>query len=161
MIHVRNVWVIPATFVVAFVLVILPLPEAANAFRPLWVSMVVLYWSLAIPRSFGIGSAWMIGLILDVAHGSLLGQNALGLCFIAYIANRLHQQIRVAPLGQQAVVVTVLLLAKQGFSLWIYGIIGRVPENIALYFVPSFLALILWPWAFVILRDVRRRYRIS
>ena len=84
MIHVRNVWVIPITFVIAFVLVILPLPDWARPLRPEWVSMVALYWCLAIPRAFGVILAWIIGLILDVAHGSLLGQHAFSLCIIAF-----------------------------------------------------------------------------
>ena len=161
MIYLRNVWVIPFTFVVAYVLVILPLPDWAGPLRPEWVSMVALYWCLAIPRSFGVGYAWVIGLILDVAHGSLLGQHAIGLSIIAYVASRLHQQIRLAPLGQQAGIMTLLLGVKQTFVLWIYGIIGQLPENILQYYVPSMLTLLLWPWAFIVLRDVRRRYHIS
>ncbi len=148
------------TFVIAFLLAILPLPDWAGPMRPEWVGMVALYWCLAVPRVFGVGTAWVVGLILDVAHGSLLGQHALGLCIIAYVAGRLHQQIRLAPLGQQAVVVTILLLLKQTVVLWIYGIIGQLPANIMIYYVPSLTALLLWPWAFIILRDVRRRYRI-
>lgn len=123
--------------------------------------MVALYWCLAIPRTFGLGSAWVIGLILDVAQGSLLGQHALGLCLIVYIANRSHQQIRVSPLGQQAAIITVLLIIKQTLGLWIYDIIGQLPGNLFTYYVPSLMALPLWPWAFIILRDIRRRYRIS
>ena len=97
MIYLGNIWVIPATFVIAFLLVILPLPEWAGPMRPEWVGMVAIYWCLAVPRVFGVGTAWIIGLILDVAHGSLLGQHALGLSIIAYIATRLHQQIRPVP----------------------------------------------------------------
>ena len=161
MIHFRNVWVIPTTFVIAFILAVLPLPEWARALRPEWVSMVAIYWCLAIPRAFGVALAWLVGLFLDVAHGSLLGQHAFGLCVIAYVASRFHQQIRLAPLSQQAVIVTVLLLVKQTLVLWIYGIIGQLPEEILLYYIPSLLALLLWPWAFIILRDIRRRYRIN
>jgi len=159
-IHLGNVWVIPATILLALVLVILPLPDWAGPLRPEWVSMVVLYWCLAIPRIFGVGTAWLIGLILDVAHGSVLGQHAFGLCVIAYVACRMHQQIRVTPLGQQAAIITVLLVVKQTLVLWIYGIIGQLPDSIMLYYVPSMMALLLWPWAFIVLRDVRRRYRI-
>ena len=161
MIHFGNFWVIPATFVIAFVLVILPLPDWAGPMRPEWVTMVTLYWCLAIPRVFGVGTAWLIGLILDVALGSLLGQHALGLSIISYVACRMHLQIRLSPLGQQTAMISVFLVVKQTLVLWIYGIIGRLPDDLLLYYVPSLMALMLWPWAFIILRDVRRRYRIS
>lgn len=160
MIHIGNFWVIPATFLSALILVILPLPDWAAPMRPEWVSMVALYWCLALPRVFGVGTAWLIGMVLDVAHGSVLGQHALGLCVIAYVACRMHQQIRLAPLGQQAAIITLLLAVKQTLVLWVYGIIGQLPDNIMIYYVPSLMALLLWPWAFIILRDLRRSYRI-
>jgi len=161
MIHMRNFWVVPLTLLVALMLMMLPLPPWARPFRPDWLSIVALYWALAIPRALGIGSAWLLGLLLDVAHGTLLGQHALGLAIIVYIALRSYQQIRIAPLGQQGLIIMLLLAIKQSIVLWVDGAIGRMPANIPLYYAPSLLAVVLWPWAFIILRDLRRRYRLS
>jgi rod shape-determining protein MreD len=161
MIHMRNFWIIPLTLLIAMMLMMLPLPPWARPFRPDWLSMVTLYWVLAVPRVVGIGVAWLLGLLLDVAYGTLLGQHAVGLALITYLALRHHQRIRVAPLGQMGLVIMLLLLVKQSVVLWVDGFIGRLPDNILLYFVPSALAVVLWPWAFIILRDLRRRYRLS
>ena len=161
MIYLGNVWVIPFTFVIAVCLSILPLPAWFDFFRPEWVSIVAVYWCIAVPRVFGVGSAWCVGLILDVATGTLLGQNALGLCMVAFIACRLYQQIRTSPLSQQAVVVMLLIGIKQTIVLWVYGAIGRLPSDLLFYFTPTLLSLIIWPWAFIMLRNIRRHYRIS
>jgi len=40
--------------------------------------------------------------------------------------------------------------------LWIRGAIGQAPETF-IYWTPSVVGALLWPWLFVILRDLRRR----
>ena len=105
-----SAWRILTSFVVAFALTIIPLPEGIEAFRPEWVALAVIYWALAQPQSVGIGVAWMIGLLLDIVHGAVLGQHALGMIFIAYIVAYLHQRIRTYPLWQQLLSVLVLII---------------------------------------------------
>ncbi|MDP2388977.1 MAG: rod shape-determining protein MreD, partial [Acidobacteriota bacterium] len=67
------------SLVVAFALTSVPLPEWAHPWRPAWVAIVVIYWCLAIPERIGVLFAWSMGLLLDVMHGAILGQHALGL----------------------------------------------------------------------------------
>jgi rod shape-determining protein MreD len=92
MIGSRGTWAIVASFVVAFMLTAMPLPDWAIAWRPAWVALVLAYWCLALPQSIGVLSAWIIGLLLDVMHGSLLGQHAFGLAVVAYVVVIYHQQ---------------------------------------------------------------------
>jgi hypothetical protein len=83
-------FVILITFVVALTLMMMPLPEWAEAARPQWLIMAVIYWCIALPDRVGVIIAWMIGLVLDVATGSLLGQNALAFGIVAFLAIKLH-----------------------------------------------------------------------
>ena len=149
------------SLLVALMLVMLPLPDWAQPLRPDWVSLVVIYWGLALPRRFSVGFGWFCGLLLDVTQGTLLGVHALGTSLLAFIAVRFHQRIRVYPLAQQALVITLMLLLKQSLTLWINGMIGHPPDNLWLYFAPSGLGFLLWPWVFIILRDLRRRYHLA
>lgn len=154
-------WFIPATLVVALMLVMLPLPRVAEPLRPDWVTMVALYWAMALPQRFGLSLAWIAGLLLDVSQGALLGQHALGTVLVVAFAIRQHQRLRVSPVAQQAVVVMILLLCKQGLVLWISGMVGRAPVTPWLHFVSPVVALLLWPVVFILLRDLRRRYQIA
>ena len=52
-------------------------------YRPEWVPMVLIYWVMALPYRIGIGSAWIVGLVLDILEGSILGLNAMALVIIA------------------------------------------------------------------------------
>ena len=145
------------TIIAAFMLAMMPLPEWAQSFRPDWVTLVLIYWTMALPASIGVTIAWCTGLMLDISHGALLGQHALGLVLVIYIIHSQHQRLRVASLLQQAIVIFFLLLVKQAITLWVSGIMGHAPDS-WLYFMPSLTSALFWPWVYIILRDSRRKF---
>jgi rod shape-determining protein MreD len=149
-----------STFSVALILTIMPFPVWAEPFRPDWVGLVLIYWCLAIPDRVSVGTGWLLGFLQDVLYGSLLGSNAIGKTLVAFLAVRLHLQLRMFPRWQQAVSVFGLLITNQLLVLWIRGVIGQAPETFS-YWTPSIVGALLWPWLFIILRDLRRRSAIS
>jgi len=152
-------WIIVATFVIALLLTMLPLPGWMERLRPEWVTMVLIYWCLALPNRVGVGIAWITGILLDVTRGAILGQNALALALVALVVIHLHQRIRVYPLWQQALTVLMLVAFSQMLGLWVRGAVGQSPESWA-YWLPSLASMLLWPWVFLVLRDVRRRFQV-
>ena len=152
-----NTRIVILTIVAAFMLAMMPLPDWAQAFRPDWVTLTLIYWTMALPASIGVTIAWCIGLMLDVSHGALLGQHALGLVLVIYFIQLQHQRLRVASLVQQAIVIFILILIKQALVLWVSGIMGHAPDS-WLYFMPSITSALFWPWVYIILRDLRRKF---
>ena len=152
--------VIP-TMLFSLMLVLLPLPEWAQAFRPDWVTLFMIYWAMAMPEFVGLMMAWIFGLLLDVAQGTILGQHALGLVLVIWVVQMTYLRLRVASLLQQALVIFVLLLAKLLLALWVSGLVGQAPENITLYLLPGVTGALIWPWLFIVLRDIRRRYTLT
>lgn len=153
-------WVIVATFVLAFMLTTLPLPAWAEGWRPAWVTMTLTYWCLAAPHRVGVAIGWSLGLFLDVLTGTLLGQHALSLALVAYIALYFHQRVRVLPLWHQAISVFLLVVLDESIGLWVKGIQGLGRQGGAIW-SPALISAVLWPWVFVILRDIRRKYGVS
>ena len=156
----RGGWIIAISIGVALILTALPTPGWAVAWRPAWVALVLIYWCMAIPERVGVGIGWLLGLVLDIHMGTLLGQHALGLSVMAYITHYLHQRVRVLPLWQQGMTVFGLVLVYNTLTLWINGVQGR-PVELNAYWGSPLVSMILWPWIFVILRDVRRRFRVA
>lgn len=146
---------IVTSLLIALILSVIPLPEALRFARPDWALLVLLYWNLELPDRVGVGTAWLVGLLQDVLVATLLGQHALGYTLAAYIAVKLHQRIRLYPIWQQAISISVLLALSQLISLWINGILGR-PVNIWLYWLPTLLGILVWPLVSVTLRNLRR-----
>jgi rod shape-determining protein MreD len=148
--------VIYASLVVALILMILPLPDWAQIYRPNWVALVLIYWSMALPKRVGLWFAFFCGIVLDTSLGTLLGQHAMGLVVIIFFNLNFYQRIRVLGLAQQAIYVFVLLLINQGVVAWVEGIMGR-PTPLLAFFSAPLVGMLIWPWVFVILRDIRRK----
>jgi len=53
-----------------------------------------------------------------------------------------------------------LVLAYQGVIVWITGMQGLMVQGAAMWTTPL-VSMLLWPWIFVVLRDMRRRYSVS
>ena len=153
-------WIIALSLLVALMLTAMPLPEWAVNWRPAWVAMVLIYWCMALPDRVGIGISWTLGLLLDVQQGTVLGQNALGLAVIAFITLKSHQRLRVFPLVQQAILICCYILLFQVIVLWIKSMLGIPPMHWS-YWMPAFSSMLLWPWIFIILRDVRRKFKVQ
>lgn len=153
-------WVILLSFVIALLLDSIALPVWADRFRPNWPALALIYWSMALPHRVGIGSGWVLGLLVDAAKGSLIGQNALGFALIAYLTIRTHRRIRVFPLWQQALSVMLFLLCNQLLIFWINGMIGYPPRD-WWFLTPVVGSMLFWPWVFIVLRDLRRHFLVS
>ena len=153
-------WVIALSFIAALLLTIVPLPEWAGFLRPEWVAMVLVYWCIALPQRVGVFTGWTTGLLLDVLVGSVLGQHALGLSVVAYLALKLHRRIRNFPLWQQALTVLLLITFHKLLTAWVNGITGQ-PLNSALYWASPVVSMLLWPAMFLFLRGLRRRFRVT
>jgi rod shape-determining protein MreD len=147
------------TFIAALLLQMLALPDWAETLRPDWVALVLVYWCIAVPERVGVGVGWLAGLMLDVANGALLGQNALTLAVVAYLALRLHQRIRLFPLWQQSVSVLLLITLHLMLVLWIKGAMNQSTGAWS-YWLPAISSMLLWPLIFVVLRGLRRTYRV-
>ncbi len=148
--------VIHLSLVVALVLMILPLPDWVQMYRPNWVALVLIYWSMAMPKRVGLWFAFFTGVILDTSQGTLLGQHTLALVVIVFINLNFYQRIRVLALAQQAFYVLFLLLLNQVLIAWVEGILGR-PTPVLAFFEAPIVGMLIWPWVFVVLRDIRRK----
>jgi rod shape-determining protein MreD len=138
------------TALVALVLTVLPLPPWLDVLRPAFLVLAVLYWSVNAPRAGGIALGFFAGLMLDVFQGPVLGEHALALALITYIAVREHQRIRSKPAIQQALFVFVALIVYEVVLFMIDGWTGH-PVVSPLRWVHTLTGALIWPAAAAIL----------
>lgn len=153
-------YVIYLSLLGGFLLTLMPMPEWAGSFRPQWVALILIYWCMALPERVGVGVGFSTGLLLDVLTGTLLGQYALGLSVVAFLALKLHRRVRVMPLRQQVFTIFILLLVERLLALWSTGAAGY-PTPSLIYWVTPVVSMLLWPWVYLFLRKVRRRFHVS
>jgi rod shape-determining protein MreD len=158
--HQPGGWLILLSFVLAFILTSIPLPAWIEPFHPNGLCLVLIYWCMTLPQRVGVGTAWLLGLLLDVSRGTLLGQHALALVVVAFLTLKTHRRLRLFPLWQQSLSVLVLLLINQILVFWVDGISGYPPPNLW-YLAPAVGGMLLWPWVAVLLRDLCQRFRLA
>lgn len=152
--------IILATFLIGLMLSQMPLPQVAEWYRPEWVVMIMIYWAMALPERVGLGTAAVVGLGLDLIQGSPLGLNVISLLIVCYITLLLHKRLRMFPLVQQALMVMVLVGINQMLFNWAHSLMGTRGDSL-LFLLPAVMSALLWPWLFVILRGLRRTFRVT
>jgi rod shape-determining protein MreD len=129
---------------VALILTVLPLPWWLDVARPAFLVLTVIYWSVNAPRAGGLAIGFFAGLLLDVFQGPVLGEHALALSLITYIAVREHQRIRSKPAIQQALIVFAALILYEVVLFMIDGWTGN-PVTSPLRWVHTVTGALLWP----------------
>jgi rod shape-determining protein MreD len=153
-------WVIAASYLVALLLSIWPLPDWAEPFRPAWVLLATVYWCLFLPQRVGLLVTFCVGILLDALTGALLGEHALALLLVAWVTLKLHLQIRVYPWWQQALVVFLLMLLYTFVIYWIDGMLGYT-QGTLLRWMPVLITTLLWPWSMQLLGLLQQRFRVA
>jgi rod shape-determining protein MreD len=135
---------------------VVPLPDILRPLRPPWLTMAIIYWALMWPRLCGIGTAFLIGLALDVLQGTLLGQHALALSLVCFVTLKLHLQIRIFPLWQLTVTVFALLAIDAFIVFWVDGIVAVPMQGFARW-TQIVVGAALWPPVMAIFDRIRMR----
>lgn len=129
------------TLALALALTSLPWPKSIAHWAPLWVPLVLFYWMLVLPQRIGIVTAWTVGLLDDVVHLAPLGEHAAVLAVLAYVVQRWHLQIRLAPMGQQTAVFFLLFVAERVLVTWL----AVAPVFTLGVVLPPLVSALLWP----------------
>ena len=152
--RVRRPWLFPVTIFVALLLGLLPLPPMLQPLRPYWLGLVLVYWLLEDPDRLGLGTAFVLGLIADLAFGSLLGEQAMRLTVMTFIVQRFRPQLRFFPTAQQALAIGGLLLNDQVIVAVAHLVFGQKNGGWLHWWSPL-VGAGLWPLLFVLLDGLR------
>ena len=154
-------WVIILTFLMAFLLAIVPFPEWAMHYRPQWVALVLIYWMIALPYRVGMGTAWVVGAFVDILEGSMLGLNALAHTLIAYLVLNVHHRLRMFSYLQQSALILVMVGLSLILVHWIKVGTEQSDSVGMLFLLSAVSSAFVWPWLFVLLRQLRRGFDVQ
>ena len=146
------------TIVAAILLSLVPLPGILMPFKPYWVALVVIYWSLESQDTMSLGLAFLTGVVLDILSGSLMGLHALSLVVMVFLVQHFRSRLRFFPPWQQALSVFVLLVNDRIILIWITALLGE-PLPTWKYWLPPLVGTVLWPWLFLLLDRIRAMAR--
>lgn len=111
--------------------------------RPDFMLVVLLYWLFRAPYSCNAGTAWLIGVLVDLATGSLLGQHALAFTFAAYIALTFQRRF-VLFSALQILAFTFSLLVFTRFVVLFLKLLAGHEMPSWHYFWPAVTGILFW-----------------
>jgi len=120
------------------------------------LALTLVFWSVHQPQRIGVGVAFVLGLLVDVHHGSLLGQHALSYTVLAYLAVLMHRRLLWFPLLSQAVQILPLFMLSHLLQLLVRVTAGDGWPSWTVALAPVLEAL-LWPVATALLLAPQRR----
>ena len=148
------------SILIGIILQIIPMPPPIDLYRPDWLLLILLYWSMALPNRVSVGVAAIAGMILDILYGTALGVHSFALAIPVYLVSANYQRLRNYSMIQQAIMVLVLSIMFHLTVFWLqYWITGI--EFSWIFIWPAFGSAIFWPWLFWLLRKFRRNLRVT
>ena len=142
-------WFIFLSLIVALLLNFLPTAHWPG--MPDWVALVLCFWSVREFRRVGMGWAFVLGLLMDVADGAVLGQHCFAYVLLAFLAASQSRRLLWFPLLQQALQVLPLLLLTQVIQVLMRLAVGAEFPSWS-YFIGPLVASLLWiPATFILL----------
>jgi len=155
----HGLWLIAITFFVAFYLAAIPMGRF-EMLRPDWVGMMIVFWVLVIPERFGIFVAFSIGLFYDTLVGTVLGLYGLVFAVLAYTVLLLYARLKMYPLGQQAMVVFLILGVTHLVSQWLKVALMNVVSG-EIHIWPALTSALIWPWVYGLVRSLQIKLRVQ
>lgn len=156
----NGLWVIWASFLAAYVLAVMVLPEWLLWARPEWVALFLIYWTIALPQRVGLLTGLIVGVGLDAIEGATFGQNAFSLMVVSLLSAILYQRLRLFNVIQQAGIVFILIGINQLICQWVQNFQGRDTQSL-LFLLPALSSALMWPVVLHVLRGLRRHYRVN
>ena len=111
---------------------------------PPMVLLVTLYWVLFGPVLYGLGFAFLVGLLLDLILGTPAGEYALAFCVTAYLAQLLEHRVRHFSIPYQGLVAGALTLVFQ-LIMVAFGLIEAGGTLHLAQFYSALGAMLVWP----------------
>ena len=131
------------SLLIAYIAILLPWSGIGLTLRPDFLLLVIIFWMIRAPNLCNIGTAWGVGLLMDLASGGVFGQYALAYTIAAFFAATYQRRLVLFNYYQQLLYVFLLLLTSQISLLVLKMFTGSQPAGLQ-YFLPSISGVLLW-----------------
>ncbi len=141
---------------IAAALLLNMLPMGRVPWMPDFLAVVLLFWNIHQPQRVGIGTAFLLGLVMDVHQTSLLGQHAWTYTALSYFAALVQRRILWFRVPSQALQLTPLFVGAFALEFLVRLISGGALPG-WLFVLKPLLTTALWPLANWLLLAPQRR----
>lgn len=121
------------------------IPFAANLYwLPELTILVLIYWIIQRPQHIGIGTAFVIGLLVDLGMVAPIGTHALSYSICAYLIISRQRQFDIQNYGFQALTILAVLMCNELILALMQFLLNQRIINWKLLLSP-FIGALFWP----------------
>jgi len=131
------------------------LPEMIHSATPFWMLIFFTYWLIYAETRAVYTLSLLLGLLLDLLHGNVFGQNALALIASTVFILNVKKSFYVSNLSTQQVYVFVASLIYLLITICVHWIIQGFDFSYLTFLAPL-TGSILWPIVHFLLAKLKR-----
>mgnify|MGYP003589360596 CR=1 FL=1 len=118
--------------------------------------LLLVFWGVHQPQRIGMGTAFVLGLCMDVGQSALLGQHALSYTLLSFGAIAIHRRLMWLSVPSQALQVLPLFALAHAVEVLLRMAAGGIFPGLWSFLAPL-LETLLWPLASWVLLAPQRR----
>lgn len=149
------------SLLVGLALELVSLSSYLEPFRPQFLLIITLYWLFFTKKQFSIGSAWLVGLLLDIALFYPLGLNALTFAITAYLLKRNKKWLVKLALPEISTAFAGFYVLQILLSFIISNMIGQTTAFNFWIFGSVISSVIILPLIFALLSDLCQIFKLT
>jgi len=131
------------------------LPDMVQSAAPFWILIFFTYWLIYAETKAVYTFALLLGLLLDLLHGNVFGQNALALIGSTVFILNVKKSFYVSNLSTQQVYVFVASIIYLCITICVHWILQGFDFSYWAFLAPL-TGAILWPIVHFLLAKLKR-----
>lgn len=146
------------SLIAALILQIIPITGSIVYWRPQFLLLVVFYWLFYRQSKYGVGFAWLTGLILDMFAGEMLGRYAITFSLCAYFLIVLSKRLQHFGIFHQAALIFFMVLLNQLLVASI-SLLYRADWSVIFLLGPALTSALIWPLLALLMNKFFSKYK--
>lgn len=149
------------SILLGLILELISLSNYLEPFRPHFLLMITLFWLYTTKKQFSIGSAWFVGLIMDIALFYPIGLNALTFAIAAYITKRNKKWLSKLTITEISTAFAAFYILQIFLSLLVNSMIGQTTGFNFWIFGSVVTSVLIWPLVCALLTELCLIFKID
>ena len=144
--------------IICLTLMLIPWHGWVKTLQPYWLALAIIYWSIESPKQFGLFSAFIYSILLDVLYGSLFGKHGFSIVAMVFLVSKSHKRLKMTSFWQLSLIIGALFLNDAFIRTTIDWLtLDSHQFKINLWSVLS--SILIWPWFKYLMDQLKLKYK--
>ncbi len=144
--------------IIFLTLMLIPWQGWLKTLQPYWLALAIIYWSIEAPKKFGLFSAFVYSILLDVLYGSLFGKHGFSIVAMVFLVTKSRKRLKMTSFWQLSLLIGALFLNDAIIRTSIDWLTLE-SHQFKINFWSVLSSILIWPWFKYIMDQLKLRYK--